>query len=358
MRKLGMVGIRGGLERARMTAYHGAVQIAAACDIAEDRRQMASDMGIPVYDDYDQMLGKADLDSIIVDTPNYLHCEMTLKAFDKGLDVFVEKPMATTVADCVRMIEAAEAAGRFLMVGLEYRYSNLYNAFVDKIRERVVGAPHMIWCKEFRGYWGFQRDEWRLSQRLSGGSLVEKNCHHFDIWNWAIDAMPQRVQAFGGKAVHTEAETIDHAIVNVEYENGVKGTLMLCLFLSHFDQLEIGVICDGGKVETLQLHGQLGENDLIEQVPKTHCMAQTLSVWPLPGVETKETIEPTYSPLWPDGQSQHLGSARQFQVFHECLTQGRKPPVDGRIGLESVLIAFAAEESIRRGGTVIEVASA
>ena len=354
MRRLGMVGIRGALSRAQMTAHHGGVEIVAACDTWKDRRQMAADLGIPVYEDYDEMLRRGRLDSIIIATPNHLHCDMTVKAFAAGLDVFVEKPMAVSLEECDRMIEAAEAAGRFLMVGLCYRHSNLYGEFVRAIREQVVGAPKMIWCKEFRGHWGRNRDAWRLSQALSGGSLLEKNCHHFDIWNWAIQSPPAYVQAFGGNAVHKESETLDHAIVNVEYANGVKGTLMLCLFLPSFDQLEIGALCEGGKVESLQLHGIENEADLIEEVPKVKCVAQELSVWPLPGFETKRTIEPHYCDLWPDGKYQHLGTARQFERLNACLTQGRKPEVDGVVGRESLLIAIAAEESIRQGGVRVE----
>ncbi len=153
MRRLGIVGIRGGLERAEMTAFHGGIDIAAACNVAEDRRAMASERGIPVFDDDDRMLARANLDSIIVATPNHLHCDMVLKAFARGLDVFVEKPLATTLKDCKRMVEASETSGRFMMVGLCYRHANLYNAFADRVRD-TGRAPRLVWCKEFRAYCG------------------------------------------------------------------------------------------------------------------------------------------------------------------------------------------------------------
>jgi len=240
-------------------------------------------------------------------------------------------------------------------VGLCYRYSNLYRAFVEEIRRETVGPMRMIWCKEFRGYWGCSRDEWRLDQALSGGSMVEKNCHHFDIFNWAAAVGPVRVQAFGGHAVHKNAETLDHAVVNVEYENGVKGSLILSLFLEHFSQLEIGALCDRGKIETTQLHGQFKAGELEEMVSKSGDPIPTLSVWPMPGTERKEPVGAYYCPLWPDGWSQHLGSGRQFQVFNECLTSGLTPPVDGAVGRESLLIPIAAEKSVQLGGAVVEI---
>ena len=113
--------------------------------------------------------------------------------------------------------------------------------------------------------------------------------------NWAVRSLPLRVQAFGGKLVHTDAETIDHAMVNVEYANGVKGVLMLSLFTTHFAQLEIGALCDRGKIESLQLHGQLGEEDLLEEIPKTR---------PLPGLACQLAVEMIQEP----GEHEQSGS--------------------------------------------------
>jgi predicted dehydrogenase len=337
-----------------MTAHYGNIDIVTACDIDAAQRDTAAALGIEVFDDFNEMLRKAPLDSLIIATPNHLHCEMTLQAFAAGLDVFVEKPLATTVTECDEMIAAGEAVGKFMMVGLCYRHSNLYQAFVNRIAAGSVGKPRMIWCKEFRGHWNPGHGDWRYSQAKSGGSLVEKNCHHFDIFNWAIQSRPVRVQAFGGHAVHDYCETIDHATVNIEYENGVKGTLMLSLFMPELDQLEIGVLGDAGKIETAQLHGRPAASG-VDAPPQL--LAQTLSIWPLPdGTETRQTVAPYYCPLWPDGKDQHLGSGRQFKVFNECLTQGRTPTIDGGIGRESVVIPFAAEESIANGGTLIELA--
>jgi hypothetical protein len=63
---------------------------------------------------------------------------------------------------------------------------------------------------------------------------------------------------------------------------------------------------------------------------------------------------PDCHPLWTDGRAQHLGSARQFETLHQCLTQGRKPDIDGEVGIERLLIAFAAEQSIQQGGKIVD----
>ena len=353
-RRLGIVGIRGGLSRAQMTVHHGGAAFVAACDISEEKRKTVEELGVKAYADFDAMLAKADLDSLIVATPNDLHCEMVLKAYEKGCDVFCEKPMATNIPDCVRMIEAADAADKLLMVGFCYRHANFFRKFVELAREEKIGPPLMLWCKEFRGFWGHTGDVWRLSQKRSGGAIVEKNCHHFDIFNWVAQALPKRVAAFGGNAVYTDSESIDNAVVIVEYENGIRGELHLSLFMSHYNELEIGVLGQHGKLESLIGHAALGD-ELVEEARKHKGGHGKIAYWK--SGEKPETIyaPPTYSPLWPDGKYQHLGTANQFEEFARCLNTGEKTAIDGRIGLESLLICCAAEKAIQ-DGRVIDVA--
>lgn len=349
-RRLGIVGIRGGLSRAQMTCLHGGIDFVAACDTNAEKRKEAAALGVKTYDNYDRMLTEADIDCIIIATPNDLHCSMVLKAFEKGLDIFCEKPMATNIPDCLRMIEASETAGKMLMAGFCYRHSNLFHKFVHLAHERRVGTPLMLWCKEFRGFWGNMGDAWRLSQDRSGGAIVEKNCHHFDIFNWVAQSRPVRVAAFGGKSVHRESESIDNAVVIVEYENGIRAQLHLCLFLERFDELEIGVLGPTGKIEARILHTDLADIP-VEIAAKTSSRG-SITLWPIPGTPETITVPPTYCSLWPDGQYQHLGTANQFEAFARCLTTGERSPVDGRIGLDSLLICCAAEKSIRCGRVI------
>ena len=78
-----------------------------------------------IYTDFDQMLAREHPDAVGIFTPNRLHCEFTLKAMAAGCHVLVEKPMAPTAADARRMVAAADAAGRILMVAMQRRYSGL-----------------------------------------------------------------------------------------------------------------------------------------------------------------------------------------------------------------------------------------
>src|SRR5204862_4758538 len=103
-----------------------------------------------------------------------------------------------------------------------------------------IGTPRMVWTRESRGPFQKKSQDWIQDARRSGGMLVDKNCHHFDLMNWWVNSKPKRVAAFGGNAVNRVIEggdqVNDHSTVNFEYENGVRGTLQICLFALYFPQ--------------------------------------------------------------------------------------------------------------------------
>lgn len=95
------------------------------------------------------------------------------------------------------------------------------------IRPVAVGSVRQLWCKEFRGPFGIKVDDWIVQRRWSGGTLVEKNCHHFDLFNWFAGSTPRRVAAFGSidlvygaDRFSVTPDVIDNAQVLVQYESG------------------------------------------------------------------------------------------------------------------------------------------
>jgi predicted dehydrogenase len=97
-----------------------------------------------IYRDYDGMLRSEHPDAVGIFTPNALHCEFTLKAMAAGAHVLVEKPMAPTVAEARKMVEAARSAGRVLMVAMQRRFGGLEGAIKRAIDGGAIGTPHFI----------------------------------------------------------------------------------------------------------------------------------------------------------------------------------------------------------------------
>ena len=99
------------------------VEIVALCDILTERCEKANkDFGLnaKIYTDYKEMCAAEDIDVVHVCTPNPLHCEMTIYAFEHGKDVYCEKPLACTYADAQKMLEAQKKAGKKLTSGTQW----------------------------------------------------------------------------------------------------------------------------------------------------------------------------------------------------------------------------------------------
>jgi len=341
-------------------------QIVAICDSNEEHLQSATqyvDSTCKLYTDSDKLIEDPEVQAVIISTPNHTHRRMAEKAFSLGKDVFTEKPMATTLEDCRAMIEASEKAGRILQVGLLCRYNPQFHKFIEIINSGDIGNVQMMFCKEFRApfqnlliQFGHllktkstefadsaeaaraaeeaqaavsleEQQAWWRMREICGGALVEKNCHHFDVFNWILNdkVRAKRVFATGGRNVHKQFEIIDHAWVSVDYENGVKACLGLCFFAPWGEDVEWWAVGDKGKAE-LYLHSE--EIHLI----KSYYHREIIRV------QFPEPKEPG-----------HRGSRVELEEFVKCVQTRSKPYADGNIGLRSVEIPFAAEKSIKEG---------
>ena len=226
--------------------------VAASSRGAESRgaaRAIAGD-DLTTFENWQDLLagaGPLGLDAVIVALTNDQHHEACLMAYEKGLHVLCEKPLGLTLAQCDEIIAAAASADRVLQIGHEMRYQRLYQEMKRMIDEGAVGDPALMWCREFRGP---MRPGWRSIEALTGGTLLEKNCHHFDLFNWMIDRAPVRVGAQGGTSVLKDREILDNAQVIVEYPDDRRATLDLCLFAPYGGDCEIGVAGGKGRIDT------------------------------------------------------------------------------------------------------------
>lgn len=274
------------------------------------------------------LLSLDEIQGVIIATPNHTHCPLTVAALKAGKHVLCEKPMATTVRDCELMIRATKETGRHLQIGLELRYNPLYQKMKKIIKWGAIGKVQMMWCKEFRGPFAKKVKDWILKEEQSGGSLVEKDCHHFDLFNWMIGAKPVRVAAFGGREVlYHHRDVIDHAWVITEYENGARTCLGLCFFSPHGnDILEVGAIGSEGKLESSQ-------------------SAMRITAW-----GREKSNKRTYRINIPSSikRLSHQGAVYyELIAFIESIRKEKKPYPDGEIGRWSVAIPLAAEKAVR-----------
>ena len=314
-------------------------RIVALCDIQKDRLDHAMEMckaDPPApYEAYKDLLKRDDLDVILVATPNYVHREVVVAALKSGRHVLTEKPMGITVEECNDMIGTANGSGKILQVGLQLRYAPFYQKVHSLLRDGIIGKPKFVWFNEFRGDWAKQSTDpevddkinWRFYQKLSGGTLLEKSCHYFDLFRWMIGAEPVRVCGMGGVNFYTNGrETLDHASVVVEFDGDCKATHGLSMYSPHGQGFFII-----GEKGALDLNWETGDIVLKHQGKKDEILRADVS--------SKDT-------------GGHIGTYEMHASFLDCMRTGKPPLTDPVAGKESIRLGLAAEKSVRENRSV------
>lgn len=150
--------------------------------------------------DIERMVSEQSLDRVVVTSPDFTHAEYVSRVLRAGADVVVEKPL-TIDADGVRRIHAAMLeSGHEVITTFNYRYSPRNSSLKQLIASGRIGqvtSVHFEWALDtVHGADYFRR--WHRDKDKSGGLLIHKSSHHFDLVNWWIDASPVRVYASGG----------------------------------------------------------------------------------------------------------------------------------------------------------------
>ena len=310
-------------------------EAAALCarDSGRIKRAMAVAPGMMLFKKESDLI-QSDLDAVVISSPNFTHVPLALAALKAGKHVFLEKPVGITPAECQQLLRATAKSDRVLIIGHELRYSPYFAKIKQLIDRGAVGTPQMAWCKEFRGPFQPKSGEWIQDRRKSGGCLVDKNCHHFDLMNWWLDSKPKRVSAFGSNAVNRVIpgpnQVHDHATASWEYASGAKGTLHLSLFAHQppKETLEMGVVGDGGVLQT-----DLDNLTLLHWEKGKRCEAARVIK-----VKAKRGV----------GWGGHLGFAEIHPAFIKAIRNGTQPLTSVANTIDGTLLAIAAEESIRK----------
>jgi predicted dehydrogenase len=150
-------------------------------------------------EDFDKMVAEQKPDVVIVTTMDRTHHKYICRAMELGCDVISEKPMTVDADKCQQIIDTKERTGRNVTVTFNYRYSPRNTKIKEIIKSGVVGditSVHFEWLLDTKhGADYFRR--WHRDKRNSGGLMVHKSTHHFDLVNWWIDSSPETVFAMG-----------------------------------------------------------------------------------------------------------------------------------------------------------------
>ncbi len=261
------------------------------------------------YTSLDEMLKQEELDFAVITSPDCWHESNAVAALDCGVNVLIDKPLATTVSGCQNIITAAKKAGKTAMIGFNLRHHAVLKRLKQLVSDGVIGKVFLIENREFYDGGRTYMSRWNRFYSQSGGLWIHKGSHDFDVFNWLLDfPKPVKVSAFAGidalrpegipfevkpgtqvgptcsrcayrnicpdvynienidesswssqaaeqdgyekdVCLYTsEKDTHDNGIAIVEYENGVKASHLECFVTSYTDRLYT-LVGDRGQLE-------------------------------------------------------------------------------------------------------------
>lgn len=337
--RLGIIGTgMMGCEHIRCFARQPDARVTAVADPDERSRGQArralGEIVAESYADHRDLLRDACVDAVVIATPNHTHRAILDDVFRTDLAVLVEKPLCTTVEDARRVAEAAEKHAGLFWVGMEYRFMAPVARLIEQVHAGAVGRLRMFAIREHRFPFLPKVGDWNRFSRNTGGTLVEKCCHFFDLMNLVAASRPLRVYASGAQDVNhlderyggETPDILDNAYVIVDFESGARALLDLCMFAENSrNELELTATGDTGKLEAM--------------IPE-HTLVLT----------RRDRTERTRLEFEHDrgGSGGHHGSTFLEQgAFLAALRAGAPALVGARDGLLAVAMGAAAERSVR-----------
>jgi myo-inositol 2-dehydrogenase / D-chiro-inositol 1-dehydrogenase len=307
------------------------------------------------FEQHQPLLGSGLCDVVVIATPNFTHIEMMRAALATDLHILVEKPLVTKMADGLEMMALAQARKKGIVwVAQEYRYMPPVARMIRMAHDGAVGTIHQVAIREHREPFYPKVGDWNRFSANTGGTLVEKCCHYFNLMDFILEEKPVRVFASGGQRVNHLDESyggkrpdiLDSAYVIVEYPSGARAMLDLCMFAeSTIDKEHVTVVGDQGKLESLlpTLTLRYGRRDDWGQRDN----------WGTPGGEGNGV---SVRHVWDSRikyPGQHFGASYlEHEHFAHAVRNGLPPEIPLEEGLRAVATGLAAHKSIDEGRVV------
>ena len=344
-----------GQEHIRNVRLLEGAEIVAVCDPDEAMRTAAARMcgEVRVFEECPDLAAADGCDAFIVASPNDTHRAVLSEILPLGKPVLVEKPLCTTSKDCVDAIAMAERSGAPVWVAMEYRYMPPLSRLISEVAAGTAGRPVMMSIREHRYPFLPKVGDWNRFNRRTGGTMVEKCCHFWDLMRHVLQSDPIRVFASGGMdANHLDEDyggespdILDNAFAVAEFGNGARAMLDLCMFCegSHWQET-VSVTGPKARVDALVpgparfAPGGEQRHALIEVHDRSERRTRTEEI----GVDAAVLAAGDH----------HGATYFQHERFLKMVRSGGEPEVTLADGLWSVLVGEACERSARTGEQV------
>jgi len=334
--RVGLVGYGyWGPNYARVISELGNSEVVAICDTAPERLARAAGRHPQAHPTRDvaEVLDRSDVDAVVISTPATTHYELARRALESGHHVLVEKPLATTIADCEALIEVAKRAGKTLMVA----HTFLYNPGIRKMKDCMDAAD-------------FGRTYYLHSTRTNLGpirhdvnAVWDLAPHDISIFNYLLGRQAQWASAIGSRVLGNHRE--DVVFVTLGYEGGIIGNIHVS-WADPNKVREVVAVGSGRRVVFDDLN-DLERVRVYEKGVSADQVAETYGEYKL-FVRDGDIISPKIQPAEP--------LREQCADFIRSATEGGRPFSDSETGIQVVRTLVAIEESMRDNGAAKPIA--
>jgi len=307
---------------------------------AEKRGAFSREYGCDQEKSFDDVLKRDDVEGVLLTTPNSIHAEHAVSAAQHGKHVFVDKPIANTLEDGKRMVEACRKAGRVLLVGHDMRRLSGFRKIKELLDAGAIGNPVMV-ESNFSARLGFELtpDKWRWTGDDSGcpaGALMTMGIHHADTLQYYFGPV-KNVFAFFSK-LYTPADVEDVTMTTFRFESGVLGYL--------------GSTYSSPRTNWVRVYGTDAHLFCTLSLPNVP-FDEYLRVW---SVVDRYTLLQLFDKDKgrPETISLPIGDPilEEVDEFADCIRGGKKPETDGPAALAALALIRAAIDSARTGRPV------
>ncbi len=336
-----------------LALIEGAEVVAIAEPVADCVAMTKASLGaagdaLRVYSNATELANDGGIDAVIVSSPNFTHRSVLDPLFDTGLHILCEKPLATTLDDARWVADKAAQHGGVFWTAMEYRFMPPAMEFINQVHAERMGRLRMLSIREHRFPFLPKIGDWNRFSENTGGTMVEKCCHFFDLMRLIIRSEPVRVYCSGAMDVNHLDERydgkmpdiIDNSYTTVDFANGVRAMLDLSMFADGAEnQEEIIAVGDKARLDML--------------VPES-----TIVYSPRVGFGATKTPERTHVAVDQavlDAGSHHGSEYYQHLAFRSAALENGPVLVTADDGLRAVAIGIAAEISAREK-RVVEMA--
>lgn len=261
--KLGFIGT-GGMAGAHMQNLKtfDDVEFTAMCDIVEGKAAArAKEYGGTPYTDFGKMFDKEELDAVYICTPPFAHGDQERLACEKGIAMFIEKPIAVRLEQAIIINDQVQRSGVITSVGYHWRYGGDAQKAKELLsKEKILGAL---------GYWmgGMPGVHWWRVRAESGGQHVEQTTHIFDLCRFLVGSDGKTVHGVAASGSMTDIpdyDVDDISMVNIEFKNGAVANIVSACAMEGFGRVHLEVFCRGlvvqvGGGSTVNRKGQTEE---------------------------------------------------------------------------------------------------